>query len=473
MNTATRAISTALAVILTLAGCGGKNASHEASAGKIPSGAVTAGLKAVPTDAFVVVSITSPESFWDMIVGQGIVPVGKEQAAALNTAMRAHVQEHLGLDVRGVQSILVFGNKAGGAAVIRPVEGTLKGAEDQDGLAMVVVDANEDVVAALHKKTLLVGRRASVLASAATLQGESPAFAGDFADFAQTQLPSSYVAAAADLSQLPIPLTPFTQGLRYGGLKIDNGGIHVTTSGEPATLAMLKTQMESFVDLGLSTLKTEMESSRSEFARGAGAILAYYNAESLASALEPVVAGNTLRIDFDMLGGGANTTMIVAGVGILAAVAIPAFMKYMKKSKTAEASQFLKKMSDSARTHYAVPPMDDASLALGAQAHAFPASVGPTPPLGTCCATGDKCIPTADTWQHPTWQALDFAMHGPHYYSYEFKSEINEEGVASYTALAYGDLDCDGVYSTFSLYGEVVDGEPVSASDVIKQNALE
>ncbi|MBL4635635.1 MAG: hypothetical protein JKY56_17375 [Kofleriaceae bacterium] len=76
-----------------------------------------------------------------------------------------------------------------------------------------------------------------------------------------------------------------------------------------------------------------MESSSSDFAIGAGAILAYHNVKSLAASLKPVVDGNTLRLDFDLLGGGINGTMVVAGIGILSAVAIPAFMKYMKKSK--------------------------------------------------------------------------------------------------------------------------------------------
>ena len=107
----------------------------------------------------------------------------------------------------------------------------------------------------------------------------------------------------------------------------------------------------------------------------------------------------------------------------------------------------------------------------------FPASVGPTPPLGTWCAMGEKCEPNPEVWQHPTWQALDFAMRDPHYYSYEFKTGFRD-GAATYTALASGDFDCDGVYSTYSLYGEavdreVVDGEVMSTGDIVKQDALE
>lgn len=473
MITATKSLTSVLAIFLTLAGCGGKNVpKHEVSSGELPTGAVAAALKAVPQDAVFVLTVASPTSFWDLTVNQSILPIESKQATALNTAMRAHVQQHLGLDVSAVQSVLVFGTMSGGAAVIGPVKGELKGARDEGGLPMITLDADAEMVAALHNDTLLVGKHESVLASAATLDGKSAPFSGDFTDYAQTQFRSSYLAAAADLGKLPLPPTPFTQGLERAGMKVDDSGIHLTVTGEPATLNMLKTQMESFIAMGLSTLKGEMEASSSDFAIGAGAILAYYNAESLASSLKPVIDGNTLRLDFDLLGGGINGTMVVAGIGVLSAVAIPAFMKYIKKSKTAEGTQFLKKMSDAARVYYATPEIAGTSLSASPQTKSFPASVGPTPPLGTCCSMGEKCMPDAELWQHPTWQALDFAMRDPHYYSYEFKTE-NRNGVVSYTALAYGDLDCDGVYSTFSLYGQVVDGEVQSAGDVIKQNALE
>ena len=56
--------------------------------------------------------------------------------------------------------------------------------------------------------------------------------------------------------------------------------------------------------------------------------------------------------------------IVVAIIGILAAVAIPAFMKYIKKSKTAEANQFLKKMSDAARTYYSTPPVTGSATSI-------------------------------------------------------------------------------------------------------------
>ncbi len=170
--------------------------------------------------------------------------------------------------------------------------------------------------------------------------------------------------------------------------------------------------------------------------------------------------------------------IVVAIIGILAAVAIPAFMKYMKKSKTAEANQFLKKMSDSARTYYSTPDFTNAaqasSLTPAITAKQFPASVALTPTSGCCAIAGtgpEKCAPSLGNWDTTdTWKALDFAMKDPHYYAYAF---LGGGTGTSYTATAQGDLDCDASYSTYSLYGQIVNGEVESAADVIKQNALE
>jgi hypothetical protein len=137
-----------------------------------------------------------------------------------------------------------------------------------------------------------------------------------------------------------------------------------------------------------------------------------------------------------------------------------------KRAKATEAKQFLKKMSDAVRTFHAFPePLPSQS---GPVARRFPEDAGPTPPLGTCCDDGGKCAVKDSHWEHPTWQALDFAMVDPHYYSYELKVDGD-----SYTVVAYGDLDCDGTYSEFSLYGELVNGEVETTGDIVMTNPLE
>jgi hypothetical protein len=46
----------------------------------------------------------------------------------------------------------------------------------------------------------------------------------------------------------------------------------------------------------------------------------------------------------------------------------------------------------------------------------------------------------------PEWQALDFQISEPHRYQYSYSSDGH-----SFHAIAVGDLDCDGVSSTYTL----------------------
>lgn len=154
--------------------------------------------------------------------------------------------------------------------------------------------------------------------------------------------------------------------------------------------------------------------------------------------------------------------IVVAIIGILASVAIPAFMKYIRKAKTSEARQQLEKMSAGARTYY----LDEQTLPGQIQPlpPQFPSTHAATP-AATCCVAGvEKCVPDASAWTTGTWRALKFSVDDPHYYRYEFIAEGTSTD-AQFTARALGDLDCDGILSTFELFGGVlVQGNDMSGS---------
>lgn len=143
--------------------------------------------------------------------------------------------------------------------------------------------------------------------------------------------------------------------------------------------------------------------------------------------------------------------IVVSIIGILAAVAIPSFLNYIRKAKTAEAPQQIAKISNGARIYFLEDHGSTPGVAIPPQ---FPATVTVTPGV-TCCAGGiERCTPNPADWNDPTWQALQYSMEDPHYFRYEFISA----GVsvdAAFTARAFGDLDCDGVLSTFTAQGEV------------------
>jgi len=143
--------------------------------------------------------------------------------------------------------------------------------------------------------------------------------------------------------------------------------------------------------------------------------------------------------------------IVVAIIGILAAVAIPAFMKYIRRSKTTEATMNIRKLFDSSVSYYESEHADRTGNVLAKQ---FPLAVGVTPTAKCCTNSGEKCTPNASLWQDPTWASLNFSVDDPFYYQYQYDSLGTDTG-ASFTARALGDLDCDDSYSTFERVGKV------------------
>lgn len=147
--------------------------------------------------------------------------------------------------------------------------------------------------------------------------------------------------------------------------------------------------------------------------------------------------------------------IVVAIIGILAAVAIPAFMKYIRRSKTSEATMNIRKIFDSSVSYYTSEFASRAGEILPRQ---FPEPVEPTPGdwAAETCDGGDskKYGPQPDTWSDPTWQNLNFSVDDPFYYRYEYVSD-GEGRTSRFTARANGDLNCDAVLSTFERVGTV------------------
>jgi len=174
--------------------------------------------------------------------------------------------------------------------------------------------------------------------------------------------------------------------------------------------------------------------------------------------------------------------IVVAIIGILAAVAIPAFMKYIKKSKTSEARTHVQKIYAGAREYW----MDRNTAAGQIQADSpqFPAPTEQWTADQNCCAMqgsgNEKCAPSQALWDTPTWRALKFSMDDPHYYAYAYTVNVGAAGDVTgghnFTALARGDLDCDGDFSQFSMYGVVneqyADG-PAGSAAISRTNDLE
>ena len=141
--------------------------------------------------------------------------------------------------------------------------------------------------------------------------------------------------------------------------------------------------------------------------------------------------------------------IVVAIIGILAAVAIPAFMKYIRRSKTVEATMNIRKLFDATVSYYAAERADPSGAILAKQ---FPTAQQWSPNQGACCAqAGQKCAPSVSNslWTLGTWQALNFSVDDPFYYSYQTQGTGGATVADRYNLEASGDLNCDKTYSLY------------------------
>ena len=166
--------------------------------------------------------------------------------------------------------------------------------------------------------------------------------------------------------------------------------------------------------------------------------------------------------------------IVVAIIGILAAVAVPAFMKYIRRAKTIEATQNIRKLYDSSIAYYLAEHASVAQVILPRQ---FPDSQAETPATNACCGQpGDKCNPatSAALWKaSTTWTALNFSVDDPFYYWYRYDSAGTDK-TSNFSAWAFGNLDCDTNYSTFMRGGHIdANNNPTGGAGLFTKNEIE
>lgn len=131
-----------------------------------------------------------------------------------------------------------------------------------------------------------------------------------------------------------------------------------------------------------------------------------------------------------------------AVLGSVVAVAIPTFARELHGSRFVEPEGGLQRIGE-------------AAVAYATLYGRFPDSAPMTP---AAPPRGKREADPAGTWDSPAWRTLDFrpAAEGvPHAYAFQFESFGDR-----FVARARGDLDGDGVLSTFELRGTMKPGEP-------------
>jgi type IV pilus assembly protein PilA len=158
--------------------------------------------------------------------------------------------------------------------------------------------------------------------------------------------------------------------------------------------------------------------------------------------------------------------IVVAIVGILAVLAIYGVRKYIANAKTAEARNSLGQIGKDVAAEYEKESMGGAVLGQQASA-AFSRSLcgseTGTIPTTKAGIQGAKYQSSPGDWNvgaatNVGFACLKFSIDQPQYYMYGYKVSGSTNVGDSFTATANGDLNGDGILSTFTLVGAIGSG---------------
>jgi type IV pilus assembly protein PilA len=163
--------------------------------------------------------------------------------------------------------------------------------------------------------------------------------------------------------------------------------------------------------------------------------------------------------------------IVVAIIGILAALAIYGVKKYLTNAKTGEAKNNLGRLGKDAVAAYERETMDSSLLTAGQQTgavHQLCASA--TARVPASAPVGTKMQPNPSDWNAGSttvgWRCLKFSVNEPLYYSYGYTATNPAATDGSFLTSAQGNLDGDSTTSQWEYAGGILSGQARLASTI-------
>lgn len=132
----------------------------------------------------------------------------------------------------------------------------------------------------------------------------------------------------------------------------------------------------------------------------------------------------------------------------LLAIAVPTFVREVHASRVVEPIDGLQRIG--------------AAAVLYGKGHTVAQGFPPSAPTTPATPPRGRCeVDPPGAWDHPTWRAFDFRAappDTPHCFAFSFDSALSAP-LSTFRAQAHGDLDGDGIPSTFEVTGRYAEGD--------------
>ena len=164
--------------------------------------------------------------------------------------------------------------------------------------------------------------------------------------------------------------------------------------------------------------------------------------------------------------------IVVAIVGVLAVLAVYGVRKYLANAKTAEARNSLGQLAKDAAS--AVEREKGTTAILGPAGtsslmRSFCAS-STLVPSSAASVSGQKYQSSKNDWATGDavtgWNCLKFSLEEPQYYAYTYNATSTSAYTGGFIAQAFGDLNGDSNFSTFTVQGSAYSGSVAISPNV-------
>ena len=319
---------------------------------------------------------------------------------------------------------------------------------ETDGKATLSFEGGEAQGWALDDDTLVFSTKGWASAVEARMKGESKGAVDN--GLAEAVAMADHGKHIWFAGEIPAIIKPFLEGTPAKGIERGAGSLHYGDQLElELAVAFADEEAAKAVD---DEIRPMLEDAKKLAVVGG---LPQESADSLELVLDGAIMRGKVSVPMEPL--LENTT--------------GAFVKYVDRSKTSEARVQLAKMVDAASAYFNEEKISPGVLDTTA-AHLCPndgrleGEAGMTPPLSVKCGDGPsgRCVPGSSgpggydirLWtDNPVWNGLNLQVEQGHYFHYNFRWKNDPSGFGScqFTAQAFGDLDGDGVYSTYERAG--------------------